>query len=77
MLYTMYIYCAVINQWSNISGVDFVLLFDNQAVLVDMEEGVVNELLNGPLKDIFDHKQLITDVSGSGNNWYVELSPIY
>ncbi|RDD38371.1 Tubulin epsilon chain [Trichoplax sp. H2] len=42
-----------------------------RAVLVDMEEGVVNELLNSPLRDIFDHKQLITDVSGSGNNWSI------
>ena len=34
-----------------------------------MEEGVVSEILKGPLKDAFDHRQLITDVSGSGNNW--------
>ncbi|XP_069090639.1 tubulin epsilon chain isoform X4 [Pleurodeles waltl] len=36
-----------------------------------MEEGVVNEILQGPMKDLFDSKQLITDVSGSGNNWAV------
>uniref|UniRef100_H2Z471 Tubulin/FtsZ GTPase domain-containing protein n=1 Tax=Ciona savignyi TaxID=51511 RepID=H2Z471_CIOSA len=42
-----------------------------RAILVDMEEGVVNELVQGYLGDIFDHKQLITDVSGSGNNWAV------
>ena len=40
-----------------------------RAILVDMEEGVVNELLDGHLREIFDNKQLITDVSGSGNNW--------
>lgn len=40
-----------------------------QAVLVDMEEGVVSELLKGPLGEVFDHQQLLTDVSGSGNNW--------
>lgn len=40
-----------------------------RAVLIDMEEGVVNETLSGPLRDIFDCKQLITDVSGCGNNW--------
>ncbi|XP_033619280.1 tubulin epsilon chain isoform X4 [Fukomys damarensis] len=40
-----------------------------RAVLVDMEEGVVNEILQGPLRDVFDSKQLITDISGSGNNW--------
>mmetsp|Transcript_26801 Transcript_26801/g.46495 ORF Transcript_26801/g.46495 Transcript_26801/m.46495 type:complete len:599 (-) Transcript_26801:63-1859(-) len=40
-----------------------------RALLVDMEEGVVNSLLTGPLADVFDAQQLITDVSGSGNNW--------
>lgn len=35
-----------------------------------MEEGVVNEILQGPLRDVFDSKQLITDISGSGNNWW-------
>nr|WAQ15576.1 tubulin epsilon [Halisarca dujardinii] len=40
-----------------------------RAVIVDMEEGVVNELLRGPVGELFDHQQLITDVSGSGNNW--------
>ncbi|XP_014662146.1 PREDICTED: tubulin epsilon chain-like isoform X2 [Priapulus caudatus] len=44
---------------------------NNKAVLVDMEEGVVNAALKGPLGDVFDHKQFITDVSGSGNNWAV------
>ena len=42
-----------------------------QAVLVDMEEGVVSELMNGPLAEVFDNQQLLTDVSGSGNNWYI------
>ncbi|CAM4649923.1 unnamed protein product [Lepidochelys kempii] len=42
-----------------------------RALLIDMEEGVVNEILQGPLRDVFDSKQLITDVSGSGNNWAV------
>lgn len=40
-----------------------------QAVLIDMEEGVISEVLKGPLRNIFDKKQLVTDVSGSGNNW--------
>lgn len=35
-----------------------------------MEEGVVNETLNGKLGELFDDRQFITDVSGSGNNWY-------
>ncbi|XP_054722050.1 tubulin epsilon chain-like [Uloborus diversus] len=42
-----------------------------RAVLIDMEEGVISETLRGPLKDLFSHKQLVTDVSGSGNNWAV------
>lgn len=44
-----------------------------QAVLIDMEEGVVNEILQGPLRDVFDSKQLITDISGSGNNWWEHI----
>lgn len=40
-----------------------------RAVLVDMEEGVVSQVLSGPLRDLFDESQVITDVSGSGNNW--------
>ncbi|CAM1326340.1 TUBE1 (predicted) [Pycnogonum litorale] len=42
-----------------------------RAILVDMEEGVVSELLRGPIRDLFDSSQLVTDVSGSGNNWCV------
>ncbi|XP_018555212.1 LOW QUALITY PROTEIN: tubulin epsilon chain [Lates calcarifer] len=42
-----------------------------RAVLVDMEEGVVNEILQGALSEVFDSTQLLTDVSGSGNNWAV------
>uniref|UniRef100_A0A2R9C5K5 Tubulin/FtsZ GTPase domain-containing protein n=1 Tax=Pan paniscus TaxID=9597 RepID=A0A2R9C5K5_PANPA len=41
-------------------------------VLIDMVEGIVNEILQGPLRDVFDTKQLITDTSGSGNNWAVD-----
>ncbi|BFZ11050.1 hypothetical protein BsWGS_14089 [Bradybaena similaris] len=40
-----------------------------RAVLVDMEEGVVSEMMQGPLGEVFDCRQLLTDVSGSGNNW--------
>eukprot|EP00043_Microstomoeca_roanoka_P011889 m.112422 g.112422 ORF g.112422 m.112422 type:complete len:567 (-) comp15325_c2_seq6:239-1939(-) len=42
-----------------------------RAVLIDMEEGVVNEVLSGPLRDVFDTHQTVTNVSGSGNNWAV------
>ena len=34
-----------------------------------MEEGVVSELFRSPLGEVFDYQQLMTDVSGSGNNW--------
>ena len=40
-----------------------------RAVLVDMEESVLNETLSGPLGELFDSRQMIKDVSGSGNNW--------
>ena len=40
-----------------------------------MEEGVVNELLKGSVGELFDHRQLITDVSGCGNNWYECVLP--
>lgn len=30
---------------------------------------MVSHMVNGPLGGLFDHQQLITDVSGSGNNW--------
>ncbi|XP_066533325.1 tubulin epsilon chain [Hoplias malabaricus] len=42
-----------------------------RAVLVDMEEGVLTEVLQGPLRHLFSSTQLISDVSGSGNNWAV------
>lgn len=45
--------------------------------MIDMEEGVVNEILKGPLCDVFDCQQLITDVSGSGNNWYIYFPCLY
>ena len=40
-----------------------------RAVIVDMEEGVVNATLQGPLGDLFDSRQFLADTSGSGNNW--------
>lgn len=38
-----------------------------------MEEGVVNETLKGPLGELFDSKQFLTNTSGSGNNWFLFL----
>ncbi|MEW5303364.1 MAG: hypothetical protein WDW38_001690 [Sanguina aurantia] len=40
-----------------------------RSVIVDMECGVINEMLKGPLGDVLDTSQLISDVSGAGNNW--------
>lgn len=41
-----------------------------RAVLVDMEEGVVmREVMRGRVRSLFDTRQLLTDASGSGNNW--------
>ncbi|VDN36030.1 unnamed protein product [Dibothriocephalus latus] len=36
-----------------------------------MEEGVVQEMLRSPLGRLFESAHLVTDVSGSGNNWAV------
>jgi tubulin epsilon len=30
-----------------------------RAVLVDMEEGVINEVMRGPLRDLFDRKNAV------------------
>lgn len=51
-----------------------------RAVLVDLEEGVVNQVLNGPLRELFDSHQVVSDVSGAGNNWavgHLEYGPRY
>ncbi|XP_063713360.1 tubulin epsilon chain-like [Symsagittifera roscoffensis] len=42
-----------------------------RAVMIDMEERVINCVMQGPLRDLFEHTQTVTDVSGSGNNWAV------
>ncbi|ESO10597.1 hypothetical protein HELRODRAFT_186652 [Helobdella robusta] len=42
-----------------------------RAVLVDMEEGVVDGMTKSNMGSIFKHQQLIKDFSGSGNNWAV------
>lgn len=48
-----------------------------RAVLVDTEEGVVRQVMDSALGELFEHRQLITDVSGAGNNWYYPLpSPL-
>nr|XP_057946105.1 tubulin epsilon chain-like [Doryrhamphus excisus] len=55
----------------HVAGGERIQLLKARAVLVDMEEGVVSEILQGPLRDVFDSTQLLTDVSGAGNNWAV------
>mmetsp|Transcript_11073 Transcript_11073/g.19222 ORF Transcript_11073/g.19222 Transcript_11073/m.19222 type:complete len:473 (-) Transcript_11073:121-1539(-) len=40
-----------------------------RSVIVDMECGVIHDMLAGPLGDVLDTQQLISDVSGAGNNW--------
>lgn len=45
-----------------------------------MEEGVLNRLLKSKLGSLFDNKQFIEGVSGSGNNWahgFNEYGPEY
>jgi len=42
-----------------------------RGLIVDMEEGVVNEFQKSHLKELFEDRQIITDQSGCGNNWAV------
>lgn len=58
------------------NGTNEIKCLKARAILVDMEQGPVSETLNGPLGELFDNRQFITDVSGSGNNWYVHDSSI-
>lgn len=44
-----------------------------RSVLVDMEEGVVNDIMSGPLKELFDARQLVTDVSGMSRSNKIHL----
>ena len=40
-----------------------------RAVLVDMEQGVLGQIAKSPVHELFDQHQMISSVSGSGNNW--------
>ena len=40
-----------------------------RAILIDMETGPVSETYRGELGDLFDERQIVTGVSGAGNNW--------
>ena len=49
-----------------------------RAMMVDMEEGVLNSVLRSPVGGLFDPRGVVRDVSGCGNNWavgYGELGP--
>ena len=52
-----------------------------RAILVDMEESVVNRLQRMPtIGNLFNNQMRLTDVSGSGNNWahgYMEYGSKY
>uniref|UniRef100_A0A6U6CF00 Tubulin/FtsZ GTPase domain-containing protein n=1 Tax=Guillardia theta TaxID=55529 RepID=A0A6U6CF00_GUITH len=51
-----------------------------RAVLIDTETGVLNSIQSGPLRELFDSRQLISDQYGAGNNWaqgHMEYGPKY
>jgi len=51
-----------------------------RSVVVDMEEGVLSQLLKSKIGELFDEHRLITGVSGAGNNWahgFNEYGPQY
>jgi len=50
-------------------GTGFIRSLKARAVVIDMEEGVVNATLKGSLGELFDSRQFLADTSGSGNNW--------
>ena len=45
-----------------------------QGVMIDMEEGVISNIMRSPIRTLFDPHQYITSASGSGNNWAVGYS---
>ena len=40
-----------------------------RALLIDTEQGVINQLLKSDIGELFDNTQLLNEVSGAGNNW--------
>ena len=40
-----------------------------RTLLIDTEQGVINQLLKSDLSELFDTTQLLNEVSGAGNNW--------
>lgn len=49
-----------------------------RSIIVDTEEGVINQIMKGKNASIFDELNIIKNVSGAGNNWahgYAEYGP--
>ena len=40
-----------------------------RSLLIDTEQGVINQLLKSDIGELFDNTQLLNEVSGAGNNW--------
>ena len=40
-----------------------------RALLIDTEQGAINQLLKSDIGELFDNTQLLNEVSGAGNNW--------
>ncbi len=45
-----------------------------RAVLIDTEEGVVNEIMKGPLNEVFDHRQYVSQLFNSYLNFLYSFS---
>ena len=39
-----------------------------RSVVVDMEEGVINNMLRSEIGSLFDSSQIVSSISGAGNN---------
>ena len=51
-----------------------------RSVVVDMEEGVINNMLRSEVGGLFDSSQIVSSISGAGNNWahgHFEYGRIY
>ena len=40
-----------------------------RSIIIDMEEGVINQIMKSDLRELYEPEQILSDVSGSGNNW--------
>ena len=51
-----------------------------RSVAVDMEEGVLNNMMRSEVGSLFDSSQIVSSISGAGNNWahgHFEYGSIY